>query len=392
LGIEGVAAAKKKLGLPVDKNFYVVPEAYSYYQSKQAGWAQAEKEWKDEFSAWSAENPDLRKEWNAFYAGKPTGTAADPVYKVGDKLATRAASGAMLNVMADRYGNLVGGSADLMGPNKTKIIHDDGTYTPENRKGRTIEFGIREFAMSAVSAGIRLHGGLRPFCATFLIFSDYLRPSLRLAALMKLNTIYIFTHDSIYVGEDGPTHQPVETLAALRAIPNVQVLRPGDAEESEAAWEMAMESCDHPVCLAFTRQGLPVYEKADPDWKNTVRTGAYIVREGASEPDITILATGSEVSLALEAVKLVPDKKIRVVSVMDRTLFGMQNSVIRNKIIGGSKRVVTAEAGVAMGWEGFATSRDDIFCIDRFGESGPASKVAEALGFTAQKLAELLEK
>jgi len=392
LGVEGVAQAKKSLGLPVDKNFYVVPEAYEYFENKKAGWAKAEKDWDAEFDAWSKENPELRKEWNAFYAGKKTGKAKLPVYKVGDKVATRSASGAMLNVMADTYKNLVGGSADLMGPNKTKVNNDDGTYTPENRKGRTIEFGIREFAMSAISAGIALHGGLRPFCATFLIFSDYLRPSLRVAALMKVNTIYILTHDSIFVGEDGPTHQPIESLAALRAIPNVQVLRPGDAEETEAAWEMAMASKDHPVCMAFTRQNLTVYEKADPDWKNTIKTGAYIVQEGGAKPDITVLATGSEVGMALSAAKLVSGKKIRVVSVLDRNLFASQDAVIKEKIIGKAKRIVTAEAGIGMGWDEFATSKEDIFCINRFGESGEASKVAEALGFTAEKLAELLKK
>lgn len=392
LGIEGVAAAKKNLGLPADKNFYVLPEAYEYYDGKKNSWEKAEKNWKAEFEAWSKENPALRSQWDAFYEGKPTGQTGLPVYKTGDKIATRSASGEMLNVMASRYKNLVGGSADLMGPNKTKVTDDDGIYTSENRKGRTIEFGIREFAMSAISAGIALHGGLRPFCATFLIFSDYLRPSLRIAALMKINTIYILTHDSIFVGEDGPTHQPVETLAALRAIPNVQVLRPGDAEETEAAWEMAMESRDHPVCMAFSRQNLTVYEKADPDWKNTIRTGAYIVKEGTAKPDITILATGSEVNLALEAVKQLGNKQIRVVSVIDRTLFSKQDAVIRNRIIGGAKRIVTAEAGISMGWEAFASSAADMFCINGFGESGPASKVAESLGFTAEKLAEILKK
>ncbi|QTQ12492.1 transketolase [Treponema parvum] len=392
LGVQGVLEAKKKLGLPEDKQFYVVPEAYEYFKSKKESFAKAEKDWNAEFEAWSKENPELRKTWDAFFKGKATGKASSPVYKTGDKAATRDVNGKVLNAMASRYMNLVGGSADLTGSNKTKLENSDGIYTFSNRKGRYIEFGIREFAMSAVCCGITLHGGLRAFGATFLVFVDYMRASLRLAALQKINPIYILTHDSIYVGEDGPTHQPIETFAGLRAIPNVQFLRPGDPQEAELAWEMAMESKDHPVCMAFTRQALKVYEKADPDWKTTARKGAYVVHEGSAKPGITILATGSEVNMALEAAKLVPNKKIRVVSVTDLNLFGRQDKEFQDKIIGPAKRVVTAEAGISMGWDRFATSHEDIFCIDRFGESGPAEKVAEHLGFTAEKLAELLKK
>ncbi|MBO7122398.1 MAG: transketolase [Treponema sp.] len=392
LGKDGIIAARKKLGIPVDKDFYVDPEAVKYFESKKAAWAKKEEDWKKEFDAWSKENPALRKMWDAFQAGKPTGKAAAPKYKVGDSEATRASSGKMINVIADRYMNFVGGSADLMGPNKTAIKHDDGTYSYENQKGRTIEFGIREFGMSAVCAGINLHGGLRPFCATFFVFSDYLRPNLRLQALMGLNTIYVLTHDSIYVGEDGPTHQPIETLASLRAIPNVHVLRPGDPEEACAAWEIAMASKDHPVCLALTRQNLTVYEKADKDWKKSLKNGAYIVKEGAAVPDITVLATGSEVNMALAAAKLVSGKSVRVVSVMDKTAFDALKAEEKAKLIGGAKRVVVAEAGVSQGWEGYATSADDLFTINRFGESGPANKVAEHLGFTAEKLAAVLNK
>ena len=392
LGKDGIIAARKTLGIPLDQDFYVDPEAVKYFESKKAAWAKKEEDWKKEFAAWAKENPELKKLWDAFQAGKPTGKATAPKYKVGDSEATRASSGKMINVIADRYLNLVGGSADLMGPNKTAIKHDDGTYSYENQKGRTIEFGIREFGMSAVCAGINLHGGLRPFCATFFVFSDYLRPNLRIQALMGLNTIYVLTHDSIYVGEDGPTHQPIETLASLRAIPNVHVLRPGDPEEACAAWEIAMASKDHPVCLALTRQNLTVYEKADKNWKKSLKNGAYVVQEGAAVPDITVLATGSEVGMALNAAKLVNGKKIRVVSVMDKTAFDALKAEEKAKLLGGAKRVVVAEAGVSQGWEGYATSADDLFTINRFGESGPANKVAEHLGFTAEKLAAVLAK
>ena len=392
LGADGVKAAKEAIGLPSDKDFYVLPEAYDYFAAKKAVYAEREAKWKKEFEAWSEENPELRKEWDAFHTDSPTDDVPDVSFKVGDSLATRDASGKEIVVIAKRYGNVVGGSADLTGPNKTKIDDLDGVYSPENRKGRMIEFGIREFAMSAISAGISLHGGLRPFCATFLVFSDYLRPSLRVVSLMKQPVIYVFTHDSIYVGEDGPTHQPVETLASLRAIPGVQVLRPGDAEETVEAWKMAYESKDHPVCLALTRQKLTVYEKADKDWKKTIRTGAYVVQEGNAAPDITVLASGSEVNTALEAAKLVPEKKIRIVSVIDLKRFSEADDAVRNKIIGSAKRVVAAEAGIGTEWFRFVKDRSDIFCIETFGESGPAEKVAEHLHFTASDLAKLLKR
>ncbi len=394
LGAEGVIAAKKALGLPEDKDFYVVPEAYKYFENKKAEFAKAESDWNAEFDAWSKENPDLRKQWDAFHCDGETGTIADVEYKVGDSCATRDASGKALNVIAARYGNLVGGSADLMGPNKTAFAaYDDGTFSPENRKGRTIEYGIREFAMSTVCAGIALHGGLRPFCATFLVFSDYLRPSLRVNALMKLPVIYVFTHDSIYVGEDGPTHQPIETMTALRSIPNVQAIRPGDPEESMQAWKMAYASKDHPVCMAFTRQALSVYEKADKNWKeNMAQKGAYVVQEGSNTPDITILASGSEVNMAIDAAKLVSGKTIRIISVPDLKKFENLSTEEQNSIIGKAKRVVATEAGISMEWLQFVSSKDDVFGIDRFGESGPAKKVAEYLGFTSEKFAEFLKK
>lgn len=392
LGADGVKTAKKTLGLPEDKDFYVLPEAYKYFEDKKSKFNSAEEDWKKEFDAWSKENPDLRNQWDAFHAGKPTGTAKDADFTAEDKTATRGAGGKVLNVMADRYLNLVGGSADLSGPNKTQLKNGGGIYSENNRIGRTVEFGIREFAMSALCSGISLHGGLRPFCATFLVFSDYMRAQIRLASLMKQPVIYIFTHDSIYVGEDGPTHQPIETLTALRAIPGVQVLRPGDAQETEAAWEMAIEAHDHPVCIILTRQDLQGYEKADKDWKNTVKCGAYIAKDCEGTPDVTVLASGSEVSMAINAASKVTQKKIRIVSVIDVKLFASLDEAAREKLTGSGVRIVTAEAGIGMEWMQFVKDKRDVFSIERFGESGPAEKVAEHLGFTAEKLAELLKR
>lgn len=390
LGEADVAETKKALGINPEEFFYVDPQALRYFEDKKAGFAKKEADWNKEFEAWAKENPELAKQWKASFEGTADGEAEDPVYEIGANVATRSASGDMINAMGLRYSCLVGGSADLKGSNKSGMKCDGGTYTPSNRAGRSIEYGIREFGMASEALGMCAHGGIRPFVATYLVFSDYMRPSIRLASIMKQPVIYDLTHDSIYVGEDGPTHQPIEQLSSLRAIPGVQVLRPGDAEETVAAWHIAMESKDHPVVLALTRQNVPVYEKEDKNWKETIKKGAYVVKMGGENPDVTIVATGSEVNMALDAAKKVSGKTVRVVSVLDKNLFESDEKFM-NEILGGAKRVIVAEAGCRCGWEGIATSRRDLFTIDRFGESGPGKNVAQALGFTADKLAELIE-
>ena len=392
LGEADVAATKKNLGLNPKEFFYASPDAYAYFAEKKPAFAKAQAAWSEEFAAWSAENPQLSQQWRAAFDGTADGEAAEPQYQTGASVATRSASGDMINALGLRYANLIGGSADLKGSNKSGMKCDGGTYSPQNRAGRSIEYGIREFAMASIASGIALHGGLRPFCATYLVFSDYMRPAIRLAALMKLPVIFVLTHDSFFVGEDGPTHQPVEHLASLRAIPNLQVLRPGDAEETVAAWSLAMQSSDHPVVLALTRQNVPVYAKQDAGWRETAARGAYIVQSGSAEPDVTVLATGSEVSMALEAAALVPQKSVRVVSVLDKELFEAQDAAFRAQILGGAPRVVTAEAGVRQGWEHYVAGREDNFCVDSFGLSGAGAKLAEHLGFTAQGLAQVLKK
>lgn len=390
LGEADVAETKKALGINPEEFFYVDPQALRYFEDKKAGFAKKEADWNKEFEAWAKENPELAKQWKASFEGTADGDAEDPVYEIGANVATRSASGDMINAMGLRYSCLVGGSADLKGSNKSGMKCDGGTYTPSNRAGRSIEYGIREFGMASEALGMCAHGGIRPFVATYLVFSDYMRPSIRLASIMKQPIIYDLTHDSIYVGEDGPTHQPIEQLSSLRAIPGVQVLRPGDAEETVAAWHIAMESKDHPVVLALTRQNVPVYEKEDKNWKETIKKGAYVVKNGGENPDVTVVATGSEVNMALDAAKKVSGKTVRVVSVLDKNLFESDEKFM-NEILGGAKRVIVAEAGCRCGWEGIATGRKDLFTIDRFGESGPGKNVAQALGFTADKLAELIE-
>ena len=391
LGEEDVRQTKINLGLNPDEVFQIDETALKYFESKKAEFAKRESDWKAEFEDWAKENPELAKQWKASYEFTADGSAEEPVYEVGKSVATRTASGDMISAMGAEYSYLVGGSADLKGSNKSGMKGDNGTYTPENKAGRSIEFGIREFGMASECAGMALHGGLRPFCATYLVFSDYMRPSIRLAALMKQPVIYDLTHDSIYLGEDGPTHQPIEQLASLRAIPNLQVLRPGDAEETVAAWHIAMESKDHPVLLALTRQNVPVYAKDDKNWRETIKKGAYVVKSGSGSPDVTVVATGSEVNMALEAAAKV-SKKVRVVSILDKNLFEEQSDDFQKEILGNAKRVIVAEAGVKTGWEGYVSSKKDLFTINRFGESGPAKKIAEDLGFTAEKLAELIEE
>ena len=391
IGAEGITKAKESLGLNPTETFFVAQEAYDYFGEKAQGFANAQTEWEKTFASWQKANPELAKEWDMAFSKKALLKPTLPEYNVGDNLATRNASGAALLEYSKVYKNLVGGSADLQGPNCTKIA-DTTDYSPKARDGRYLRWGIREFAMGTITNGIQLHGGFRTFCASFMIFADYYRPAIRLAALMKQPVINILTHDSIYVGEDGPTHQPTETIATLRCIPNVQVLRPGDLQETNLAWELAMESTEKPVVLALTRQNIPVYAKDDADWKNTARCGAYIVQKASENPDITILATGSEVQLALEASKLAKNKNVRVVSVIDRELFASQDDALKNSIMGKDSRKIVAEAGSRFGWEGFVASNKDLFCIDRFGESAPAPIVAQGIGFTAENLAKIVDR
>jgi transketolase len=388
LGAEEVAAARAHLGIPGD--FYIAPEAQDFFAAKRVEWKKARQQWQALFDAWSKENPEKRREWDMFHSGKAAAVSL-PVFNAGDKIATRSAGTKALGAIAAANVNLVGGSADLKGPNAVSLPPGAGTWSRQNRGGRYIHFGIREFAMAAICNGISLHGGFRSFCATFMVFSDYLRPALRLSALMKQPVIYVLTHDSIFVGEDGPTHQPIEHLASLRVMPNLRTFRPADAEETAEAWAMAMERTDGPTALALSRQNLTVFPKADPDWKHTIRTGAYIVKQAEGTPDAVIIATGSEVGLALEAVEKAAGKKLRVVSMISRELFESQSAPIRDAIVPPGVRAIVCEAGVRSGWERWAKP-EDILSIERFGESGPAAKAAEHLGMTAAALAAIINR
>lgn len=397
LGEEEARKAKEALSIPVDQPFWVAPEAYRYFEEHRAVLQKEYAAWQACFAEWKAAHPELAAELERWMNGRAAGEFDLPAFKPGEKIATRNASGKCLSAAARAWPNLVGGSADLTGPNVTAFPPAaDGSsvvFSRSNPAGRYLHFGVREHGMAAIANGLALHGGLRPFVATFLVFADYLRPALRLSALMKLPVIYILTHDSIYIGEDGPTHQPVETLASLRAIPNLRVLRPADAEETAVAWRIAMERTDGPSALVLSRQNLPVLEKADPDWPYTMALGAYVVQNPPRQPDVTLAASGSEVSLALKAAEIVqarrPDLAIRVVSVPDRQAFYAAPAPVREAILSPGSQVFVVEAGTAMGWERIAAP-ERILSIERFGESGPGEAVAEHLGFTAQAFADMV--
>jgi transketolase len=386
LGADEVKAARANLGITDD--FYIAPEAHAFFAAKQTEWKKTRADWQSLFDAWSKENPEKRKEWDRFYSNAAV-PAALPAFNQGDKVATRSAGNKALGAIALANANLVGGSADLKGPNAVGLPAGAGTWNRDNLTGQYIHFGIREFAMAAICNGLSLHGGLRPYCSTFMVFVDYMRPALRLSALMKQPVIYVLTHDSILVGEDGPTHQPIEHIASMRVIPDLLVLRPGDAEECAEAWAMAMEHTKGPVVIALSRQNITVFPKSDPDWRNTIRVGAYIAKQVEGQPDIVIIATGSEVNTALEAAAKTVGKKIRVVSMISKELFESQPAAIRDAMIPPGTRVIVSEAGVRFGWERWAKPQD-IHSIDRFGESGPASKVAEHLGMTTEGLLKII--
>ncbi len=395
LGDDEVLATKRALGLPEDGQFYIHPDAKAFFAAHRDELQQRYQRWNALFEAWSLANPQLRAEWDAALADPSALVEGGlkqitfPEFDVGDKVATRSASGQAIKAIAAGLPEFVGGSADLAGSNSTGFSAEGGEQSAANPAGRMIHFGIREHAMGAISNGLALHGGLRPFAATFLIFSDYMRPAVRLAALMKLPVVYVWTHDSIYVGEDGPTHQPIEQLAALRTIPNLVMLRPGDAQETTLAWEIALRRTEGPSGLVLTRQKLEVYSKDDPNWRENARKGAYVVRDSEGPAEVILIATGSELNLALAAADQV-DRPVRVISMLSRELFLQQPQAHRDALVPPDAMAVAVEAGVSQGWHAVVGTSGRVFAIDRFGESGRGAEVAEHLGFTAEKLADLI--
>lgn len=394
LGEQEIRAAKRALGAPEDEAFFVFPQANEYFRLRRERWRADHAEWSRRYTQWRERDSVRAAELDAWLSrGRELADRVElPTYGPGEAASTRDVGGEVLNAYARAVPNLIGGSADLSTSNKTEMP-GQGVYGPDDIGGRTIRYGVREHAMASITNGLLLHGGFRAFAATLFVFVDYMRPAMRLAALMRLPAIYILTHDSIYLGGDGPTHQAVEHLTSLRIIPNMCVLRPGDPQETVVAWQMAMERLDGPTALVFSRQPLKVYTKADRNWRLSMRSGAYVVRDFGEAPRrVCLVATGSEVGMALEAADLVERNNsgitVRVVSMPSRELFLAEPEEQREELLGTPAAVFVAEAGVGTGWEAVTGGRRDrLFTIDRFGASGRPQEVADFLGFTAEELA-----
>ncbi len=404
LGADEIAATKKLLGFDPDESFAVADDVLAHTQSARARGEELQKSWQTSFDDWRAEHPDASAQLDRMIGRVlPDGWDADlPTYEASDKgVATRVASGEFLTAAAPKLPELWGGSADLAGSNNTTPKGEPSFLPPEhstksfqgNLYGRVLHFGIREHAMGAVLNGIALHGPTRPYGGTFLVFSDYMRPSVRLAALQELPVTYVWTHDSIGLGEDGPTHQPIEHLAALRAIPGLDVIRPADANETVAAWRTVLGITNRPTALALSRQNVPTFPRGtDEDGQEwaaaaEVPKGAYVLLDTDGEPDVILIGTGSEVQIAVKARELLAAEgvKARVVSMPCREWFEQQDSAYRDSVIPPAMRArVAVEAGVAFGWRDVVGDAGRIVSLEHYGASADFTTLYEKFGITAE--------
>ena len=394
LGAKETALAKKNLHWPESPTFHVPEEARVRWAATVERGQSAQTAWETLFAQYRRAHPDLAAEWDALHRSPLTDGWAGklPVFKASESLATRQASGKVINALAPVLLSLVGGSADLAPSNNT-VIDGGGDFSAE-QSGRNLHFGIREHAMGAILNGMALSGALIPFGATFLTFADYMRPSIRLASLMKLGVIYVFTHDSIGVGEDGPTHQPVEHLASLRCIPGLSVIRPADGNETAQAWRAALERRDGPTALILSRQKLPTLDRTKFASAEGVLCGAYRVTP-PGPADVLLIASGSEVSLAMAAWERLTGEGLRaaVVSMPSQDLFEKQERAYQEAVLPPSIRArVIVEAGVAFGWQKFAGAIGECVTLDRFGASAPGEVVQEKFGFTVDAVVAAAKK
>jgi transketolase len=387
--------AKANLGWPQEPRFYVPEEALAHFRQAAALGPELEAAWQQKLEVYRTAYPDLAAELERRLAGDlPEGWAEGlPEFPPDEKgLATRAASGKVINALGDRLPQLMGGSADLAPSTKT-WLRDSPAFDVDVREGRNVHFGVREHAMGAVVNGMAYHGGVIPYGATFLVFSDYMRPALRIAAISHLGSIWVFTHDSIGVGEDGPTHQPVEHVAALRAIPHMVVVRPADANEVREAWKVAIENRHGPTALALTRQAVPTLDRAVFASANGLKRGAYVLADlGEGKPQIILMASGSEVALIVQAGQLLAEQgvSVRLVSFPSWELFAEQERAYRDAVLPPEVDArLAVEAGVPQGWHRWVGSRGRVIGLDRFGASAPAKVVFENLGFTVDRVVEI---
>ncbi len=394
LGKEEIALTKKALGFPADEIFYIPDDARDVFAKCVARGETAESEWLALFHQYKTAHPEPADQLvNAMTGFLPAEWDADlPVFTPDDgPLATRAASGKVLNKAAEVVPTLIGGSADLAPSNKT-FLDGSPEFQKNNYAGRNIRFGVREHAMGAVIAGMCLHGGLRPYGGTFLIFSDYMRPAIRVASLMKLPLIYVFTHDSVAVGEDGPTHQPIEQLASLRAMPGLTVIRPADATETVDAWRQALSAADGPVALALSRQKLPVLDSKLTGGK--LSRGAYVLSDCDGQPDVVLIGTGAEVHVTMEAQAKLAEKQIaaRVISMPSWELFEKQSENYQASVLPQDVPRISVEAGSPMGWERYTRDSRAVIGIDKFGTSAPGNVVLKEYGFFAENIVAKVEE
>ena len=393
LGEDNVAALKENLGWPCKEAFEVPQEVYDYYKELASDRAKAEDEWNKLFAEYCSKFPEMKEKWDNYYNGYDLSDLfnSEEYWAAGDKPeATRNTSGTVLNLIKQHMPNMIGGSADLAPSNKTNM-KDAGDFSRDNYAGSNIHFGVREQAMTAITNGIALHGGLRPFAATFFVFSDYTKPMARLSSLMKLPVTYIFTHDSIGVGEDGPTHEPIEQLAAFRSLPNFTVFRPCDKVETSAAWMYAATSKETPTALVLTRQNLPQM----PGSSKEALKGGYIIDDSSKAvPDAIIIASGSEVSLAVEAKAELAKKDIdvRVVSMPSMDLFEEQSAEYRESVLPDAVRKrVAVEALSDFGWYRYVGLDGAVVSMKGFGASGPAAELFKKFGITTVAVVKAVE-
>ncbi|CAH0265589.1 Transketolase [Peribacillus sp. Bi96] len=392
LGADELKLTKEAYKWTFEEDFYVPEEVYSHFNEAcvDAG-AQKEEAWNELFKNYKEAHPELAEQLELAIKGEmPAEWDQDiPVYEEGKTLASRASSGEVLNAIAKRVPSFIGGSADLAGSNNT-AIKGETDLLPGNYSGRNIWFGVREFAMGAALNGMTLHGGLKVYGGTFFVFSDYLRPAIRMAALMGLPVTYVFTHDSIAVGEDGPTHEPIEQLASLRAMPNLGVIRPADGNETAAAWKVAMESTNKPTALVLTRQGLPTIKDTSETAYEGVSKGAYIISASKKEvADALLLATGSEVNLAVEAQKALATEgiEVSVISMPSWDRFETQSKEYKQSVINPAvKKRLAIEVASPFGWDRYAGDEGEILAINHFGASAPGGKIMQEFGFTVENV------
>ncbi len=400
LGTKNVAAAKRELGWPEDKHFYVPDEVYSHMRKVLERGQKQRNEWEELFESYSRRRPNRAHKLESYikktFPGDWESSLSDISKEFDGPVATRSASGITLNRLAGKIENLIGGSADL-GPSNKTVLKNYGHFGSDQERANNVHFGVREHAMAAIANGAALHGGCIPYVATFLTFSDYMRPAMRLAAMMKQQVIYVFTHDSIGLGEDGPTHQPVEHLMSLRSVPNLTVIRPADAFETAEAWKAAVKNSTGPTALVLSRQKLPLIQTANGRVQENLHRGAYIVSQTDedSDPDIILIGTGSELHTAVQAAQKLSQKgiNVRTISMPSWEIFDRQTRKYRDKILPPDMEMrISVEAGITTGWEHYVGLKGASIGLDHFGASAPYKRLYEEFDITPERVVAVAER